>query len=96
MQPACRDMRIHSLFTMRRKFFDAGFLRRLRTSPSLKRAILPDAKSRRDEMNSTEQLTYGSITADFPPLRLPKPEIADRGTVRLGSGMITAGFAPGY
>jgi hypothetical protein len=47
-------------------------------------------------MNSTEQLTYGSITADFPPLRLPKPEIADRGTVRLGSGMITAGFAPGY
>jgi hypothetical protein len=35
------------------------------------------------------------ITAGFPALRQPKPEIADRGTVRLGSGMITAEFASG-
>jgi len=27
-------------------------------------------------------------------LRHPKPEIADRGTVRLGSGNITAAFPP--
>jgi hypothetical protein len=37
-------------------------------------------------MSSTEQNT--------PTLRLPKPEIADRGTVRLGSGCITASFPP--
>jgi hypothetical protein len=34
------------------------------------------------------------ITAAFPPLRQPKPETADRGTVRLGDGMITAAFPP--
>ena len=45
-------------------------------------------------MNSTENLTCGSITAGFPPLRAPKPETADPGTVRLGSGCITAGFPP--
>jgi len=27
-----------------------------------------------------------------PALQLPKPEIADRGTVRLGGGVITAEF----
>ena len=43
-------------------------------------------------MNSTERLTHGSITAGFPPLRQPKPETTDRGTVRLGAGCITAGF----
>ena len=42
-------------------------------------------------MNSTDRLIWGSTTA-FPPLREPKPEMADRGTVRLGSGSITAGF----
>jgi hypothetical protein len=30
----------------------------------------------------------------FPPLRQPKPEITDRGTVRLGSASITAAFPP--
>jgi hypothetical protein len=46
-------------------------------------------------MNSTDRLTFGStITAAFPPLRQPRPEIADRGTVRLGSGSITAAFPP--
>jgi hypothetical protein len=45
-------------------------------------------------MNSTERLTRGSMTTAFPPLRQPKPEIADRGTVGLGSGCITAGFLP--
>jgi hypothetical protein len=45
-------------------------------------------------MNSTENLTCGSITAGFPPLQQPKPETADRGTVRLGSCCITAGFPP--
>ena len=44
-------------------------------------------------MNSTGRLIYGSTTA-FPPLREPKPEIADRGTVRLGSACITTGFSP--
>jgi hypothetical protein len=28
------------------------------------------------------------------PLKSPKPETADRGTVRLGSGSITASFPP--
>ena len=45
-------------------------------------------------MNSTENLTCGSITADFQPLRQPKPEITDSGTVRLGLSCITAGFPP--
>jgi hypothetical protein len=49
-------------------------------------------QSGRDKMNLTERLTRGSITAGFPPLRQPAPEIADRGAVRLGSGSITAGF----
>ena len=44
-------------------------------------------------MNSTRRLICGSTTA-FPPLRQPKPEIADRGVVRLGSACITAGFPP--
>ena len=44
-------------------------------------------------MNSTGRLIYGSTTA-FLPLREPKPEIADRGTVRLGSSSITAAFPP--
>jgi hypothetical protein len=40
------------------------------------------------------RLGSGSITGGFPPLRQPKPEIADRGAVRLGSGSITGGFPP--
>jgi hypothetical protein len=44
-------------------------------------------------MNSTGRLICGSTTA-FPPLRQPKPEIADRGTVRLGESCITAAFPP--
>jgi len=44
-------------------------------------------------MNSIGRLFCGSTTA-FPPLRQPKPEIADRGTVRLGSACITGGFPP--
>jgi hypothetical protein len=43
-------------------------------------------------MKLTERLTLGSTTAGFPPLRQPKPEIVDRGTVRLGDGCITAEF----
>jgi hypothetical protein len=34
------------------------------------------------------------MLTSFPPLRQPKPEIADRGAVRLGSGSITGGFPP--
>lgn len=45
-------------------------------------------------MNSTERLTRRSITLGFPPLRQPKPETVDRGTVRLGDGCITAEFPP--
>jgi len=45
-------------------------------------------------MNSTSQLTSASVTTTLSPLRQPQPEIADRGTVRLGAGNITAGFPP--
>ena len=45
-------------------------------------------------MSSTDRLIGGSVTTNFPPLRQPKPEIADRGTMRLGSGCITAEFPP--
>ena len=45
-------------------------------------------------MNSTERLTSGSTTTEFPTLRQPGPEIVDRGTVRLGDGCITAEFPP--
>ena len=45
-------------------------------------------------MNSTERLTPGSTRSGFPPLRQPKPEIADRGTVRLGESCVTAEFPP--
>ena len=45
-------------------------------------------------MNSTERLTCGLMLTSFPPLRQPKPEIADSGAVRLGSGSITGGFPP--
>ena len=45
-------------------------------------------------MNSTERLTNGSTVTGFPPLRQPKPEIADRGAVRLGDACITAEFPP--
>ena len=45
-------------------------------------------------MNSIERLTCESILTAFPPLQQPKPEIADRGAVRLGSGCITAAFPP--
>ena len=43
-------------------------------------------------MTSTKRLPNISVTAAFPPLRQPKPETADRGTVRLGAGNITAAF----
>jgi hypothetical protein len=43
-------------------------------------------------MNSIKQLTSESTTTRFPPLRQPKPETADRGTVRLGDSCITAEF----
>ena len=101
MQPLCRNRAysaegrlFHLLFTSREKFFHVAFLRRLRISRSLAGAILLYAQSRRDAMNSTDSQTCGLITAGFPPLRQPKPEIADRGAVRLGSGSITGGFPP--
>ena len=45
-------------------------------------------------MNSPKRVTSDSTATGFPPLQQPKPEIADRGTVRLGSSCITAGFPP--
>jgi hypothetical protein len=45
-------------------------------------------------MNPTERPTCGLLTAVFPPLRRPQPEITDRGTVRLGDACITAEFPP--
>jgi hypothetical protein len=43
-------------------------------------------------MNRSEWQTRAPLTAVFPPLRQPDPEIADRGTVRLGDSCITAVF----
>ncbi len=43
-------------------------------------------------MNAIKRLTSGSTTTRFPPLRQPKRETADRGTVRLGDACITAEF----
>jgi hypothetical protein len=37
-------------------------------------------------------VSQGPAIAEFPPLRQPKPETADRGTVRLGESCITAEF----
>jgi hypothetical protein len=46
-------------------------------------------------MNSIKQLSCAKTTAEFPPLRQPKPDTADRrGTVRFGDGCITAEFPP--
>ena len=45
-------------------------------------------------MNSIKQPSCANIAAAFPPLRQPKPEITDRGTVRLGEACITAEFPP--
>ena len=45
-------------------------------------------------MNSTGLMISGSPTTIFPSLRQPKPETADCGVVRLGSGCITGGFPP--
>ena len=45
-------------------------------------------------MTSTQRLPSISTNAAFLALRGPKPEIADRGTLRLGSGSITAAFPP--
>ena len=45
-------------------------------------------------MNSSERLTCGSTKTVFPALRQPRPETADRGTVRLGDTCITAEFPP--
>jgi hypothetical protein len=45
-------------------------------------------------MNSAKLLTNDSMVTNFPPLRQPKPEIADRGTLRFGDGCVTAEFPP--
>ena len=45
-------------------------------------------------MTSTQRLPSTSTNAAFLALRGPKPEIADRGTVRLGDSCITAAFPP--
>ena len=45
-------------------------------------------------MTSSQGLPSVSIATAFPPLRQPKPETADRGTVRLGDACITAEFPP--
>jgi hypothetical protein len=46
------------------------------------------------QMKACVHPTCTSITAAFPPLRQPKPETADRGTLRYGEGCITAAFPP--
>ena len=43
-------------------------------------------------MNLIDCPSRGSLTTGFPPMRQPKPEIADRGTVRLGDACIAAQF----
>ena len=45
-------------------------------------------------MHSTTSMTRQSSVRGLRPLQKPKPEIADRGNIRLGSGSITATFPP--
>ena len=45
-------------------------------------------------MKPMQPPTCGSTTPELPPLRQPRPEIADHGTVRLGDACITAEFPP--
>jgi hypothetical protein len=45
-------------------------------------------------MKSSDYPTCFSIAVAFPPLRQPKPEIADRGALRFGDACISAGFPP--
>jgi len=45
-------------------------------------------------MNSNKQPSCAKTRAEFPPLRQPKPETADSGTVRFGDGCVTAEFPP--
>ena len=45
-------------------------------------------------MSSNKQASCAKTKAEFPPLRRPSPETADRGTVRLGDSCITAVFPP--
>src|SRR5215469_382882 len=79
---------------MRKKNFHARLLHSLKISPPFTGAIPPCVQSRRDDMDSIEKLSCELISAEFPPLRQPKPEIVDRGTVRLGESCITAEFPP--
>jgi hypothetical protein len=39
-------------------------------------------------------MSINTTAVEFPPLRHPDAEIADRGKVRLGDGVITAEFPP--
>ena len=82
----------HEFFTVRKKYFHAGLLLRLRISLSFNKGSFALRLIEEREMNSTSPLTCGTLATTLPPLRQPKPETADHGTVRLGSGMITAGF----
>ena len=43
-------------------------------------------------MDLIDRSSCGSLITGFPPMRQPKPEIADRGTVRLGDACIAAQF----
>ena len=43
-------------------------------------------------MHSIDRPSCGSLITGFPRMRQPKPEIADRGTVRLGDACIAAQF----
>jgi len=45
-------------------------------------------------MDLIDRSSCGSLITGFPPMRQPKPEIADRGTVRLGDACIAADFPP--
>ena len=58
--------------------------RRLASRPGSRRCASP---SPRPPIAARCASATACITAEFPPLRQPKPEIADRGTVRLGDGL---------
>jgi hypothetical protein len=82
-----RNYRIHDISRFHR-------LRHLQISGWLKQGNGALSYNRGEAMTSTERLICGSITTTFPPLRQPKPETVDRGTVRLGDACITAAFPP--
>src|SRR5262249_28992529 len=87
---------------MRKKNFHARLLHSLKISPPLTAVRLlpftwkfpPRLKWGNKDRDSIEMLIGELILTGFPRLRLPKPEIVNLATVRLGDCCIAADFPP--